>query len=62
MKVELSNKNPGNTNKGHLNAVKKPVAEKKDSSKNIDEKEKEKKDNPLFYTIPIFKAKRYEFY
>lgn len=62
MRVELSNKNPGNTNKGRPNAADKPVSEKKDSLKNIDEKEKEKKKIPLFYTIPIFKPNKYEFY
>lgn len=62
MGVELSNKNPGNINKGYLKAAGKPVAEKTDSLKTIDEKEKEKRKIPLFYTIPIFRPNRYEFY
>ena len=61
MRVELLNKDPRNTNKDHPTAIDKPVAEKKDSLRNIDEKEKEKTP-PLFYTIPIFKTNKYEFY
>lgn len=62
MQVELSNKNQSNTNNVHPNAADKPIAEKKDSLKNNDEKEKEKKKTPLFYTIPIFRPNKYEFY
>ena len=62
MRVKLFNKNPGKTNKDNSTAIDKPVVEKKDSLKNIDEKEKEKKKIPLFYTIPIFKPTKYEFY
>jgi hypothetical protein len=46
----------------HPNAADKSIAEKKDSLKNNDEKEKEKKKTPLFYTIPIFRPNKYEFY
>ena len=62
MRAELSNKNPGNINKEHSTAVAKLVPEKKNCLKDIDKKEKEMKNNPLFYTIPIFKANKYEFY
>lgn len=62
MGVELSNKNPGNMNKGYSKAADKPVAEKTDSLTTIDEKENEKKKIPLFYTIPIFRPNKYEFY
>ena len=61
MRVELSNRNPVNTNKKHSMADK-LVPEKKDSLKDIDKKVKEKKKIPLFYTIPIYKANKYEFY
>ena len=62
MRVELTNKNPGNTNKDQPNAAYKSVADIKDNLKNIVEKEDEKKKVPLFYTIPIFRPNKYEFY
>lgn len=62
MRVELPSKDPDNLNKGHSKTPDKPVAEKKDSLKNIDKKEKEKKKIPLFYTTPIFRPNKYEFY
>ncbi len=62
MRVALSNKNPGNRNKDYPNAPDKPVAGRKDGLMNIDEKEKEKKKIPLFYTTPIFRPNKYEFY
>lgn len=62
MRVELSNRNPANTGKKHSMAIDKLVFEKKDSLSDIDKKVKEKKKIPSFYTIPIFKANKYEFY
>ena len=61
MRVELSNRNPAITDKKHSMAIDKLVSEKKDSLRDIDKK-KEKKKIPSFYTIPIFKANKYEFY
>jgi hypothetical protein len=62
MRVELSDKNPANTNKKHSMATDQLVSVKKDGLTDIDEKAKEKKKIPLFYRIPIYKANKYEFY
>ena len=62
MRGELSNRSPALTDRKHSMAIEKLVSEKKASLKDIDEKIKEKKKMPLFYTTPIFKANNYEFY
>ena len=68
MSVELSNRNPGNAHNSHPNAVNKRVAEKKRRPKNFAEEKKQETEErqknklPLFYTIPIFKPNKYEFY
>ena len=62
MSVELSNKSPANTNNHYPNAFNKRVSEKKRHLKNLAVEEKQKDKLPLFYTNPIFKSNKYEFY
>ena len=62
MSVELSNKNPGKANNHDTKAINKLLAKKKRCRTNLVVEEKQKDKHPLFYTKPIFKPNKYEFY